>query len=256
MLAMSPGGATRFATALAAHVAEAHFKVSEVALKVVLACIQDATLAQHLSSHLPLLLPPILSGLVSQKGSLRALSNECLNECRSMFDPNSLAAVLCAKFNECNDRVKPGALELLATIAPASSQYFGQVTNLRVMLSRMAGLLGSRPAPTGQLLNGIEHLMNAFLHLGEDTFVASVSNLTADAQNVVKKVLQTSGICPEIEERVVFHLRGEKWDGRGRHEYGAAGPNEVRAHACAPRKQCGQRMRNLRASCSEWTSAL
>jgi hypothetical protein len=217
LLTMSSGAATRLATALAGAIQEAHFKVSEVALRTTLACIENQTLAQHLASHLHLILPPILAQLVSQKGNQRTLANSCLNECRKTYDPNSLATVLCTKFSECNDRVKPGMLELLAVVVPTAGGYFSQVTNLRGMLSRLGQLLGARPPPTGALLSGIEHLANAFFHLSEDVFVAAVATLASDAQHAVKKMLVSSGICPEIDERVVFHQRGEKWSKNAPH---------------------------------------
>ena len=81
---------------------------------------------------------------------------------------------------------------------------------MRSMLSRLGLILGSRPPPSGALMSGIEHLVNAFFHLGEDLFVGAVSSLPSDPQLSIKGLLTSTGICIEIEDRVACHLRGDK----------------------------------------------
>lgn len=164
---LPPAASTRFSATLASHITDPHHRVATAALELTLACMIDSAVAQILASHLPLLLPPILSQLVSTKTTQRALSNDCLNACRRAYDPSALASVLCAKFSEANDRVKPGMLELLAVIVPEAGDYLGVVINMRSFLQRMGVASSVRPPPSQHLMGAIEGALAAMYHLSE-----------------------------------------------------------------------------------------
>ncbi|GMH86943.1 hypothetical protein TrVE_jg3479 [Triparma verrucosa] len=207
---LPPTASTRFSATLASHIVDPHHRVATAALELALACMIDSSVAQILASHLPLLLPPILSQLVSTKTAQRALSNDCLNACRRSYDPSALASVLCSKFSEANDRVKPGMLELLAVIVPEAGDYLGVVINMRTFLQRLGVTSSVRPPPSQHLMGAVEGALAAMYHLSETVFVAALSTLPSDPQIAVKKILINSGICGDIEGKIAAHLRGEK----------------------------------------------
>jgi len=252
---LTPHATTRFAAALSSHIVDPHHRVAQAALEATLVCLEKQNLAQLLSMHLPLLLPPILAQLVSAKATQREISNEVLNACRRAYDPNALAAVLCSKFGEASDRVKPGILELLSVIVPEASEYLGVVTNMRSFLQRLGLVSAVRPPPHQHLVSAIEqvrpseerrlersdsksiipptyttnHLalvhrpnpfcdslrssqaISAMFHLNDAVFVAACSALPSGPQMAVKKILTSTRICMNIEERIASHLRGDKY---------------------------------------------
>ena len=153
----------------------------------------------------------MLTQLVSAKATQRELSNEILDACRRAYDPNAIASVLCSKFNEVNDRVKPGVLELLSIIIPEADEYMGVAINMRSFLQKLGVMSAARTPLNQHLLGAIERTVTSMFHFDEKVFIAALSSLPSDPQMAIKALIVGTRTCVRIEEMVAAHLKGKKF---------------------------------------------